>query len=180
MSGKFKKQVPTQFASVSFYHSDVGVAARAALKAQYEQETQLLNDPSTPLQDQLNELELEAMAAGSSGSNGRGHHLHQHHFAGGQEILQIDDEDRIEDDGEHGASGVGEEEDEEEEIGARARDDVEGKLGLLMQIAIKYTLMCRIIFSCRRKWGSRASVVSLRAASVHFSAESWRSLNLQW
>lgn len=75
------EQVPVQFASVSFYHSDAGVSARAALAAHYEQEIKILNDPSTPLQDLLDEQELEDIRRG----------LANHHY-GSDQIVQIDDE----------------------------------------------------------------------------------------
>lgn len=75
------EQVPAQFASVSFYHSDAGVNARAALAAHYEHEMKILNDPSTPLQDLLDEHQLEDIRRGLS-----------NHRYGNDQVVQIDDE----------------------------------------------------------------------------------------
>uniref|UniRef100_A0A0P5G2J5 Tyrosine-protein kinase receptor n=1 Tax=Daphnia magna TaxID=35525 RepID=A0A0P5G2J5_9CRUS len=77
--------VPSQFASVSFYHSDVGVSARAALKAQYEKETQFFNDPSSSLREAL--LESGGFLVSDP--------LSQNRLYGSAEILQIDDERQI-------------------------------------------------------------------------------------
>ncbi|KAI9561263.1 putative insulin receptor [Daphnia sinensis] len=81
--------VPSQFASVSFYHSDAGVSARAALKAQYEKETQFFNDPSSSLREALLE----------SGDFLVSDPLSQNRLYGSTEILQIDDERQIDNEG---------------------------------------------------------------------------------
>jgi len=102
------------------------VAARTALKAQYEHETRLSNDPSTPLQEQLDELELEVIAGGSNSSSN--HYLRQqHHFPSGEQILQMNDNRNGERD--PVASGTEEGDDEEDETGAHAddRDEADGR-----------------------------------------------------
>ena len=75
--------VPSQFASVSFYHSDAGVSARATLKAHYEQETQLLNDPSTPLREKLTDAYSDLLMSDPLSGN---------HRYTSDEIVQIDNE----------------------------------------------------------------------------------------
>jgi insulin receptor len=85
----FFQQVASQFASVSFFHSDAGVSARAALKAHYEQETQFLNDPLTPLRETVTDSEDFFVNDTLSRS---------HRYASDQ-ILQIDDEPHMADEG---------------------------------------------------------------------------------
>jgi insulin receptor len=75
--------VPSQFASVSFFHSDAGVSARATLKAHYEQETQLLNDPSTPLREKLTDAYSDLLMSDPLSGN---------HRYTSDEIVQIDNE----------------------------------------------------------------------------------------
>lgn len=106
------------------------MAARAALKAQYEHETRLSNDPSTPLQEQLDELELEVIAGGSNSSSN--HYLRQqHHFPSGEQMLQMNDNRNGERD--PAASGTEEGDDEEDETGAHAddRDENDGRFWIL-------------------------------------------------
>ncbi|XP_046460767.1 insulin-like peptide receptor isoform X3 [Daphnia pulex] len=74
--------VPVQFASVSFFHSDAGVSARAAPKAHYEQETQLLNETLMSLPE--GDSEFDEYLMGDPLSRFR-------HYASDQ-IVQIDDE----------------------------------------------------------------------------------------
>ncbi len=71
-----------QFASVSFFHSDAGVSARAAPKAHYEQETQLLNETLMSLPE--GDSEFDEYLMGDPLSRFR-------HYASDQ-IVQIDDE----------------------------------------------------------------------------------------
>ena len=86
------QQVPPQFSTVSFYHSDVGIAAREALKASYEQESQLLNDPSTPMnaRDLMGDplMEMDSLV----GQNPR---RHNYPFIG-DDIMQMDEMEREE------------------------------------------------------------------------------------
>ena len=75
-----------QFASVSFYHSDVGVVARAAQKAYHEQESRKLNDPSTPLRSSIDLVDDEMYSSRES--------LHKSHGAyyARDQAFQIDDD----------------------------------------------------------------------------------------
>jgi len=98
------------------------VAARAALKAHFEQETaetRSSNDPSTPLQEQLDESELEVIAGGCN-SNIRHYLRQQHHLPSGKQILQMNDNRNGERD--PVASGTEEGDDEEDETRAHADD----------------------------------------------------------
>ena len=75
-----------QFASVSFYHSDVGVAARAAQKAYHEQESRKLNDPSTPLRSSIDLVDDDMYSSRES--------VHKPHgaFYARDQVFQIDDD----------------------------------------------------------------------------------------
>ena len=70
-----------QFASVSFFHSDAGVSARAAVKAHHEQETQLLNDTLMPLS--VADTEFDEFLSD---------HLSRYRRYASDQIVQIDDE----------------------------------------------------------------------------------------
>ncbi|EFX62637.1 putative insulin receptor, partial [Daphnia pulex] len=74
--------VPVQFASVSFFHSDAGVSARAAPKAHYEQETQLLNETLMSLPEGDSEFDEYLMSDP----------LSRFRRYASDQIVQIDDE----------------------------------------------------------------------------------------
>lgn len=120
------------FPQVSFYHSDGGASARAALKAIHEHESVLMNDPSTPLREQLDDLELKAVV-GESAANSNHYFRPQHHLSGGEQAFHMNgsrDAVRGED---HGASVLDDEGCLEGSSGAEAigGDDNDGKFLVL-------------------------------------------------
>lgn len=80
--------VPAQFASVSFYHSDVGVVARAAQKAYHEQENRKLNDPSTPLRSSIDLVDDDDMYSSRESVHKGSHGA----FYARDQAFQIDDD----------------------------------------------------------------------------------------
>merc|ERR1712071_421411 len=81
--------VPVQFASVSFYHSDMGVIARAAQKAYHEQENRKLNDPSTPLRSSMDLVDDDMYSSRESLQK----QLHPPYTRG--QVFQIDDDNDV-------------------------------------------------------------------------------------
>ncbi|KAI9561261.1 putative insulin receptor [Daphnia sinensis] len=77
----FLPDVPSQFANVSFYHSDAGIKARMAITANHEQEFQLLNDPSTPLHQSANDSDDFLVNKP----------ITRNHRYGSDQVVQIDD-----------------------------------------------------------------------------------------
>ena len=109
--------VPDKFASVSFYHSDAGVSARAVMKLNYEKERRYFEDPSTPLREMVDSDDLLDDDDGHHPLGRRGNHRY-----GSDQIVQIDDEQDVRDEEERPqASGRVRGEEEED---ARGDDEV--------------------------------------------------------